>query len=114
MGMAIDAITMADKLDVVVLGTGDGDFVPLVEYLHSKGCQVEVISFGKSASGHLREVADDFIDMCDNPRNYLIGYRGTGNVRNFIPGLAASANPDEGIDVGTEVYEDTDAADTQE
>jgi hypothetical protein len=28
------------------------------------------------SSGQLREAADDFIDMCDNPRNYLIGYRG--------------------------------------
>jgi len=50
-GMAIDAISMAPKLDAVVLATGDGDFIPLVEYLqrHS-GCQVEVISFGKSSS----------------------------------------------------------------
>jgi len=41
-----------------------------------EGCQVEVISFGRSSSSKLREVADDFIDMCDNPRRYLIGYRG--------------------------------------
>jgi uncharacterized LabA/DUF88 family protein len=106
-GMAIDTVAMAEKLDVVVLATGDGDFVPLVEYLKSRGCQVEVISFGKSASGQLRETADDFTDLCDNPRNYLIGYRG-GAVRNYIPGFAPSGNPDEGIDVGTEIYEDTE------
>lgn len=76
-GIAIDAVSMAAKLDAVILATGDGDFIPLVEYLKMKeGCQVEVISFGKSSSGKLREAADDFIDMCDNPRRYLIGYRG--------------------------------------
>ena len=78
-GMAIDAVAMAPKLDALILATGDGDFVPLVEYLQlTQGCQVEVISFGKSTSGKLREAADDFIDMCENPRNYLIGYRGGG------------------------------------
>jgi uncharacterized LabA/DUF88 family protein len=76
-GMAIDAIAMANKLDTVVLATGDGDFVPLVEYLrYSAGIQVEVISFGKSSAGQLKEVVDDFIDMSEDPKNYLIGYRG--------------------------------------
>lgn len=76
-GMAVDAIKMAPKLDVVVLATGDGDFVPLVEYLGMMGCQVEVISFGKSSSGRLKEAADDFIDMCEDPKLYLLG-RGKG------------------------------------
>ncbi|MBI4068453.1 NYN domain-containing protein [Candidatus Kaiserbacteria bacterium] len=75
-GLAVDAITMAPKLDTVILATGDGDFVPLVQYLqmHS-GCQVEVISFGKSASGRLKEAADDFVDMDADPKKYLINYR---------------------------------------
>lgn len=78
-GMAIDAVVMAPKLDTVILATGDGDFVPLVEYLQkNEGCQVEIITFGKSASGKLREAADDFIDMCDNPKNFLIGHREGG------------------------------------
>jgi len=74
-GIAVDAIKLSDKLDVVVLATGDGDFIPLVEYLKMHGCQVEVISFGRSSSGKLREVADDFIDMCDEPKKFLLGYR---------------------------------------
>lgn len=74
-GIAVDAIKMASKLDVVVIAAGDGDFIPLVEYLKMQGCQVEVIAFGKSSSGKLREEADDFIDMCDDPKKYLIGYR---------------------------------------
>lgn len=71
-GLAVDAIKFASKLDVVVLVSGDGDFVPLVEYLKSNGCQVEVISFGKSASARLIESADDFIDLDENPRKYLM------------------------------------------
>lgn len=75
-GIAIDAIKAAPKLDTVVLVSGDGDFVPLVEYLKiNEGCQVEVMAFGKSASGRLKEVADDFIDMDENYRRYLIGKR---------------------------------------
>lgn len=72
-GMAIDAIKMAPKLDAVVLATGDGDFVPLVEYLKTTGgCQVEVISFGRSSSGRLKEVTDDFIDMDEDPKTYTL------------------------------------------
>ncbi|MBU1102576.1 NYN domain-containing protein [Patescibacteria group bacterium] len=72
-GMAVDAIELGSKLDAIVLVTGDGDFVPLVQYLKIKdGCQVEIISFGRSASGHLKEVADDFIDLGQNTKKYLI------------------------------------------
>lgn len=71
-GLAVDAIKMAGKLDVVIIASGDGDFVPLVEYL--KGTtQVEVISFGRSTSQKLREVVDDFIDMSENPKRYTMG-----------------------------------------
>jgi uncharacterized LabA/DUF88 family protein len=72
-GMAVDAMKMAPKLDAVILVAGDGDFVPLVEYLQStSGVQVEVVSFGKSASMKLKEQADDFLDLSDNYRKYLI------------------------------------------
>ena len=73
-GLAIDAVKLAPKLDAVILVTGDGDFVPLVEYLQmNQGCQVEVLSFGKSTSAKLIEAADDFIDLDQNARKYLIG-----------------------------------------
>ena len=74
-GLAVDAIKMSPRLDSVVIISGDGDFVPLVEYLQTVGVQVEVVSFGKSTSGKLREAADDFVDLSDNPRKYLIGAR---------------------------------------
>lgn len=78
-GMAIDAIKLSPKVDAIVLATGDGDFVPLVEYVRSQGCQVECISFGKSTSSRLREAVDDFIDMDESPREFLIGHRGSGS-----------------------------------
>lgn len=71
-GLAVDAIKFSPKLDVVVLVTGDGDFVPLVEYLKSNGCQVEVISFGKSTSSRLVEATDDFVNLDENPKKYLM------------------------------------------
>ncbi|OGI60388.1 hypothetical protein A2641_01595 [Candidatus Nomurabacteria bacterium RIFCSPHIGHO2_01_FULL_37_25] len=74
-GLAVDVIKMAPRLDSAVIISGDGDFIPLVEYLQSIGVQVEVVSFGKSTSGKLREVVDDFLDLSENPRKYLIGAR---------------------------------------
>jgi uncharacterized LabA/DUF88 family protein len=73
-GLAVDAIKMAPKLDTIILVSGDGDFVPLVEYLQmNEGCQVEVVSFGKSSSLKLKEACDEFIDLDQNPRKYLMG-----------------------------------------
>lgn len=72
-GITVDVIKMSQRLDAVVLVTGDGDYVPLVEYLQAQLVQVEVVSFGKSTSMKLKEVADDFIDLSKNPRKYLIG-----------------------------------------
>jgi uncharacterized LabA/DUF88 family protein len=78
-GMAVDAIKVAHKVDAVVLATGDGDFIPCVEYVKSLGCQVEAITFGRSASSGLRAVVDDFIDLDEDPKNFLIGHRPSRN-----------------------------------
>lgn len=75
-GLAVDAIKLAQKVDAIILASGDGDFVPMVEYVKSQGCQVEAISFGRSSSSKLREVVDDFIDMDEHPSDFLISYKG--------------------------------------
>ena len=63
-GMAVDAIRMAAGLDVVILVTGDGDFVPLVEYLKWGGGKfVEVAAFKETTSGRLQEAAENFTDL---------------------------------------------------
>ncbi|MFC2140232.1 NYN domain-containing protein [Candidatus Auribacterota bacterium] len=63
MGIAIDTISISSKLDTVVLVTGDGDFVPLVEMLKANGCRVEVISFEKSTAKELIESASEYIPI---------------------------------------------------
>ena len=60
MGIAIDTIAIAPKLDTVVLVSGDGDFVPLVEMLKAHGCRVEVISFRKSTAAELVTAATKY------------------------------------------------------
>ncbi len=72
-GLAVDAITIAPRLDAVVIVSGDGDYVPLVEYLQKhSGIQVEVVSFGKSTSMKLKEACDDFVDLSEDPGRYLM------------------------------------------
>ncbi len=81
-GMAIDAVKLSAKVDAVVLITGDGDFVPLVEYLQNEGCQVEVASFGKSTSAKLIEATDHFMDLDETPNKYLLRGGGGGGRKN--------------------------------
>src|SRR4029079_15534075 len=77
LGTVIDMVALAQKLDTISIATGDGDFVPVVEYLkYAHGSQVDVIRCGSLSPGRLREAADEFTDMCEHPRNSLIGYRG--------------------------------------
>jgi len=72
-GLAVDAIRLAPSLDAVVLVSGDGDYLPLVEYLQkSSGKQVEVLAFGETSSGKLIEEADNFIDLSKNKTKFLI------------------------------------------
>jgi uncharacterized LabA/DUF88 family protein len=72
-GIAMDCIELAPRLDTIVLVSGDGDFVPLIEHLkRALGCRVEVVAFGKSASAKSIEVADDFLDLDKDTRKYLI------------------------------------------
>ncbi|MBZ9571733.1 NYN domain-containing protein [Patescibacteria group bacterium] len=72
-GITVDAIKFSNFLDTVILVTGDGDFVPLVEYIkNAKAARVEIVAFERSASGKLKEVADDFIDLEKAPQKYLI------------------------------------------
>ena len=72
MGIAIDAMKMASKLDVVCLVTGDGDFTALVEHLKANGVKVEIIAFSESASQKLIKSANGFVDMSDDQRKFLM------------------------------------------
>jgi uncharacterized LabA/DUF88 family protein len=72
-GIAVDAIKLSKSLDVIVLVSGDGDYVPLVEYIQSTtGCRVEGMAFGESTSAKLGEALDDFIDLSENKKKFLL------------------------------------------
>ena len=80
-GIAMDAIEVAPKLDTVVLISGDGDYVPLVEHLkRALGCRVEVMAFGRSTSSKLRDACDEFQDMDKNSARFLIKRRSVESV----------------------------------
>jgi uncharacterized LabA/DUF88 family protein len=72
-GLAVDAIRLSSSLDAIILVSGDGDYLPLVEYLQSMGKQVEVVAFGETSNSRLIEEADDFIDLSEDSKKYLIG-----------------------------------------
>jgi len=68
-GITVDAIKLGNKLDVIILVTGDGDYLPLVSYLqNTMGCLVEVMAFHQTASSKLIEEADDFINLSENKK----------------------------------------------
>ena len=71
-GIVIDAIRTAPGVDVIVLCSGDGDFIALVEYLKNMGKRVEVVAFGRSTSGKLKESADEFIDLDEEVAKFLL------------------------------------------
>ncbi len=71
-GIVIDAVRTAPGVDVVVLCSGDGDFIPLVEYLKARGKRVEVMAFKRTTSSKLQEVADEFIDLGADKKKYLL------------------------------------------
>ena len=71
-GVAVDVLKMAPKLDAVVLVSGDGDYVDLLHHVKAEGCRAEVISFGKSTSMKLKDEADDFIDMDSDPNRFTM------------------------------------------
>jgi uncharacterized LabA/DUF88 family protein len=68
-GLTVDVIRMMPFLDVIILVTGDGDYIPLVNYVKWAGGRVvEIASFRRSASSKLVEAADEFINIETLPR----------------------------------------------
>jgi uncharacterized LabA/DUF88 family protein len=73
--ITVDIIRASERLDKIILVTGDGDFISLVEYTQKIGCQVEVVGF--------QNVSKDLQKSCDL---FMSGY--------LIPGLVADASED--------------------
>jgi len=71
-GIVIDAIRTANSVDVVVLCSGDGDFILLAEYLKNQGKRVEAIAFGRTTSSKLKETVDEFFDIEKESKKFLL------------------------------------------
>jgi len=71
-GISLDAVTLAEHVDTVVLCSGDGDFTRLCSHVRHHGARVEVFSFGESTATELTDAADSFVDMSEDPDTYLL------------------------------------------
>jgi uncharacterized LabA/DUF88 family protein len=61
--ITLDAVQLSNKVDVITLATGDGDFVPLAYYLKSQGVKVELMAFPQRVSQELVKSVDEFIPI---------------------------------------------------
>jgi len=68
--LALDILTMADRLDVVVLVSGDSDFECVIEHIQARGVRVEVVAFANNVSTELVNVADSFIDIMQHLEHF--------------------------------------------
>jgi uncharacterized LabA/DUF88 family protein len=71
-GMSLDAVTLANHLDTVVLCTGDGDFARLCSHLRHEGVRVEAMAFERAASEELIDAVDEFVDLSEREDHYLL------------------------------------------
>ena len=71
-GMSLDAITLANHVDTVILCTGDGDFSRLCSHLRHEGVKVEVMAFEASTAEELIDEADRFTDLGSDPETFLL------------------------------------------
>lgn len=74
-GLTVDVVRMLDMLDVVVIVSGDGDFLPLHDYIRNRGRIIEVMAFRETTSTRVVERADVYTNLSSNKRRYLIGPR---------------------------------------
>ena len=74
-GLTMDMVQMMEKLDVIIIVSGDGDYEDAVRFLKAHGVRVEAVAYGRSTSAKLKEVVDDFIDLDENARKYLMPIR---------------------------------------
>jgi len=84
-GIAMDVIRHAPKLDAVIIVSGDGDFKDLMTYAKAFGCHTEAAAFMESSSIHLREEVDEFINLTEMKSEVLIKGRPMRRARAKAP-----------------------------
>lgn len=63
--ITLDMMDLADKVDKIVLFSGDGDFANVIDRIGMKGVRTQVVALWDVASGDLVEAADEFLDLKD-------------------------------------------------
>ncbi len=58
--LAVDALLQSERLDRVLIASGDGDFAQVVRALQNKGCRVEIVAL-ENVSSRLKQEADMFV-----------------------------------------------------
>lgn len=101
--LAVDALLQSEKLDRVVIATGDGDFVQVVNALQNRGCRVEVIGFD-NVSGDLRREADLYISGYLIPNLLPVRFEGAppstkkwGEMDSYVRGVCYSHDEEKGF-----------------
>lgn len=108
-GITVDIIRMLDMLDVVVLVSGDGDFVPLADFVRSRGRIMKVASFRESTSTSLVEAADEYTNFSDEKRKYLIaGRKGVKSNDKKTSRKMQPAKQNQMVETGTETVEEAE------
>ncbi len=73
LAIAMDAVSIAPKVDTIVLATGDGDFMYVADYLRNHGCRVEAAGFERSTSTNLVDAVNEYryipAELCDTKRD---------------------------------------------
>lgn len=89
-GLAIDAIRMCEKVDSIIVISGDGDFRDMYEYVKQKGCRIEVVAFGKTASSSIKDYVDRFVDLDKDQKRFLVPLKPVKNNKSkqdYEPGV---------------------------
>ena len=87
--VAVDIMLLSENLDVVVLVSGDGDFVRLIEAVQMRGVRCEVIGFGISTSNELIDIADQFTEIGTLPGIFRNAPSGPGVHIKSVQGAGA-------------------------
>lgn len=75
--IAMDAVKILESVDVVVLGSADGDFASLIDYIQSRGKRCFV--YGSDISSELKQIADEYYEFAPE---HLVG---DGDAASNIP-----------------------------
>jgi uncharacterized LabA/DUF88 family protein len=88
-GLAVDAIRMCEKVDSIIVISGDGDFKDMYEYVKQKGCRIEVVAFGKTASSSIKDYVDRFVDLDKDQKRFLAPLKPSKNGKktDYKPGV---------------------------